>query len=102
MERLGYIRCLEAEAKKLGCEVVDIVKMKNVSNILNPTYCHIFKVKKDLGDKKQNKHFTYPGTNFILEDKPNFLYSQKYGKVFFKLNKIPIGGCFAAPNGSFG
>ena len=48
------------------------------------------KLPSGIGDKKQNKHFTYPGTDFILEDKPNFLYSQKYGKVFFKLNQIPI------------
>ena len=90
MDSLGYIRGLEAESKKLGCEVVDIIKMKNVSNILNPTYCYIFKVKKNLDHNNKNTQFTYPGTDFILEDKADYLYSKKYGKVFFKFRNIPI------------
>ena len=75
----------EVESKKLGCEVVDIIKMRNVSNILNPTYCYIFKVKKDLNPNNKNTQFTYPGTDFILEDKADYLYSKKYGKVFLNL-----------------
>ncbi len=90
MDRLGYIRGLEVESKKLGCEVVDIIKMSNVSNILNPTYCYIFKVKKDLNRNNKNTQFTYPGTDFILEEKADYLYSKKYGKVFFKFMNIPI------------
>lgn len=89
MDKLGYIKGLEKESKKLGAKIIDVHLMNNISNPLNPTACYIIEPPQQKGTKSKSI-FSVPGTDFQLANRSNFLVSPDVGVVFPILENIPI------------
>ncbi|WP_316863014.1 class I SAM-dependent methyltransferase [uncultured Cohaesibacter sp.] len=91
MQRLGYIKGMEATAEALGGRVLDIIPIKNVSNPLNPTACYVIEPPQADGMvSKEKPTFSVPGTNFVLERKDSFFASKDTGLIFPIFENIPI------------
>lgn len=89
MDSLGYIKDLEKTAKDLGGKVVDIIKINNISNNLNPTYCFVIEPSNSTNVKKPTK-YSVPGTNLILKRKKTYYCSIESGVSFPIIENIPI------------
>jgi len=90
MDKLGYIKNISLAVKKLGGKLIDVIPIKNIYNIYNPTVCYIIKPPIDLNKKKSNNFFTVPGTDFPIEKDLEFYVNKKLGIVFPIFKGIPI------------
>ena len=90
MEKLGYIKGIEKEVKKLGGIMENIKLIEDPVNSLNPTTCYIISVNKSSYDLQINQKFTVPGSDLELEMNDNFMISKDTGLSFPILKNIPI------------
>jgi len=94
MDSLGYIKNIESVVKNLGGNLVDIIKIDNVINPLNPTACYVIVPPIHIGMKHKNMRtvgkFSVPGTNFYLEKIDNFFFSKQTGLCFPILRSVPV------------
>ena len=90
MEKLGYIKGIEKEVKKLGGIMENIKLIEDPVNSLNPTTCYIISVNKNSYDLQTNQKFTVPGSDLELEMNDNFMISKDTGLSFPILKNIPI------------
>lgn len=94
MDRLGYIKDIEGTVAALGGILKDMIPIKNVANLLNPTACFIIQPPsvKD-GDQsgfKSKSIFSVPGSDFPLEVHEGFMVSAETGLAFPILKGIPV------------
>ena len=89
MDELGYIKGLESTVEKLGWSVESVMKIDSPAKPLNPTYCHIIPVNKDISDYCEPV-FTVPGTDYSLTKKNNFFFSSALGICFPVLEELPV------------
>ena len=91
MDRLGYIKDIEGTVERLGGTLESVIPIRNVSNPLNPTACHIITppggVERIATD---DNPFAVPGTDFGLKQHNGFYISEDTGLVFPVLEGIPI------------
>ena len=92
MNKLGYIKNIDGTVEALGGKVLDKIKIKNVSNPLNPTVCYVIvppakKVHESHGNKTV---FSVPGTNYPLERVDSFYFSNEIGLFFPVIKSIPV------------
>jgi len=67
MDKLGYIKNIAEETKKLGGKIIDIQLIKNTVNHLNPTACYVISPPQNNTPRKDNSvQFSVPGTNMPL------------------------------------
>ena len=94
MRSLGYIFDLEETIKNLGGVIISEHNAINNYNELNKSKMSIVKVpERKLENKESNNYkkiFTYPGTDYHLEKKGNFLQNKESGFLFPILEEIPI------------
>ncbi|MEH6632284.1 MAG: class I SAM-dependent methyltransferase [Halopseudomonas aestusnigri] len=94
MDQLGYIKGIDMVVQNLGGNVIKKIKIKNVSNPLNPTVCYVIDPPQlDSPLKLDNsliKTFTVPGSNHPLQRVDDFYFSEITGLCFPILKTIPI------------
>jgi ubiquinone/menaquinone biosynthesis C-methylase UbiE len=95
MDKLGYIKNIDGIVEELNGKVLDKIIIKNPANPLNPTVCFVIspsKSTKVIRHKNFNKKniFSIPGTNFNINKKDNFYYSNDTGLCFPVIKSIPI------------
>ena len=90
MDRLGYIKNIEAEVEKLGGKVTDIIPICNTSNPLNPTACYVIEPASVKSVSLESPKYCVPGTDLKMENNGSFLLSKDTGLVFPVLDGIPI------------
>ena len=90
MDKLGYIKDIEATVSRLGGKVIDVVPIRHTINPLNPTACYIIEPPSHIGKHLDIVTFCVPGTNFGLKSDGQFLFSQDTGLVFPVLDDIAV------------
>ena len=90
MDRHGYIKGILNTVKQLGGIVEQVIPIKNVANVLNPTNCFIITTPRGQVEYYGNRHFTVPGTEYMLEEKEGCYYSPNTGLAFPIIKNIPI------------
>lgn len=90
MDRLGYIKNIETEVRKLGGKVTDIIPISNTGNPLNPTVCYVIEPAPVQSMALELPKYCVPGTDFKMENNGSFLISKDTGLVFPILDGIPI------------
>lgn len=95
MEKLGYIKDMDGVISELGGKLLNKIKIKNLSNPLNPTVCFIIKPPPtEEGHSNTTSTprdiFSVPGTNIPLEKIDTFYFSNKVGLCYPTLKNIPI------------
>ncbi len=93
MDKLGYIKDVEGEVKKLGGTLIEKTEIKHTSNPLNPTACFVIEPPFSSTPQSAFGHtniFSVPGTNEQLKKIDNFYFSNKTGLCFPILKSIPI------------
>jgi len=92
MDRLGYIKNLQSEVKKLGGSLEKRIVIKSNENPLNPTACFVIKPPKSKNTKRSAAENIYsiPGTDEQILEIENFYVSKKSGIAFPILKGIPI------------
>ncbi len=94
MDRLGYIKGIDAVVAQLGGTLLDKIRIQHVSNPLNPTVCHV--IRPSAATQAAPVHaaatgrFSVPGTNLPLELVDGFQFSRDTGLCFPVLKGIPI------------
>jgi SAM-dependent methyltransferase len=90
MDKLNYIRGLKQMLVDNGGRIV-LFKPIFSLNDLNPTYCHVVDLKKNLIGDGAISEFTVPGSNYPLNKlSESFLISKNLGIVFPIFENIPI------------
>lgn len=89
MDSLGYVRDIEKHIKNNGGELVDKIKINNVSNALNPTYAFVVKM---LDEKKSNVGVNYkcPISNSILKQYGGYFWSEDGMYAYPIIEGVPI------------
>jgi len=90
MDKLGYIKDIEATVSRLGGKVIDVLPIRHTANPLNPTACYIIEPPSQIGKHIEIVTFCVPGTNFELKSDGQFLFSQDTGLVFPVLDDIAV------------
>ncbi|MFD2206863.1 class I SAM-dependent methyltransferase [Kiloniella antarctica] len=94
MDQLGYIKGIDTIVQNLGGNVIEKIKIKNISNPLNPTVCFVIDPPQLDSSLKLNncliKTFTVPGSNHPLQRVDDFYFSEVTGLCFPILKTIPI------------
>jgi ubiquinone/menaquinone biosynthesis C-methylase UbiE len=95
MDKLGYIKNMDGIIKELNGKFLDKIIIKNPVNPLNPTVCFVISPPNStnvMTRKNSNKKniFSVPGTNFNVNKKDNFYYSNDMGLCFPIIKSIPI------------
>jgi ubiquinone/menaquinone biosynthesis C-methylase UbiE len=94
MDRLGYIKDIDGVVEKLGGTVVEKIRIKNISNPLNPTVCFVITPPKKQGEEVTNERkpaiFSVPGTDYPLRKVDEFYFSDETGLCFPVLKTIPV------------
>lgn len=94
MDRLGYIKGIQETAENLGGKLIEQIKIENITNRLNPTYCFIITPPPTEIDPTTNIDascaFSLPGTNIPLKEFTNYLFSFQTGLYYPKVKGIPI------------
>jgi hypothetical protein len=91
MDRLGYIRNIEGEVKKLGGYLEGVSLIKNQVNPLNPTGCFVIQPPKINNSFVSSENvFSIPGTDIPLTMDDNFYVSKRAGLAFPILKGLPI------------
>jgi SAM-dependent methyltransferase len=98
MDKLGFIKGIDAEVDKLGGRVdkkITIKNTKNISHPLNPTVCFVITppvspivLPETCGTTSEI--FSLPGTDIPLQKNNGFYYSKDSGLCFPILKSIPV------------
>lgn len=96
MDKLGYIKNIDAVVQELGGVLIEKIIIKNASNILNPTVCFI--ITPPPSSKKlsynnfttEDSIFSVPGTNIPIAKIEDYLFSNQVGLCYPVLKNIPI------------
>lgn len=94
MDKLGYIKNIDETVSKLGGKLLDKVRIKNISNPLNPTVCFIIEPPRvtnfDYKTENLDCQFSVPGTNLPISRTDGYFVSKETGLFFPILRDIPI------------
>jgi ubiquinone/menaquinone biosynthesis C-methylase UbiE len=92
MDKLGYIKNIDGIITQLGGTLIDKIKIENVSNPLNPTFCFVIEPPKSLKPTLtlNPPTFSVPGTNLSMFQADGFYVSKETGFCFPILKNIPI------------
>jgi ubiquinone/menaquinone biosynthesis C-methylase UbiE/uncharacterized protein YbaR (Trm112 family) len=97
MQQLGYIRNIDKTISSLRGVIEKKIPMKNISNPLNPTYCWIIKVPKELSISKIVKEtdgsytsFECPISKQKLQYKNGYLWSKEGMYAYPSIDGIPF------------
>jgi ubiquinone/menaquinone biosynthesis C-methylase UbiE len=93
MDRLGYIKNVDAVVAKLGGRVESKLRLSNLMNHLNPTVCFVITPPLPGVSRPRSESdcmFSVPGTNFPLQKNDGFYFSNETGLCFPSLLSIPI------------
>lgn len=94
MDRLGYIKNLDAAVNTLGGKLVGKTKIENVFNPLNPTVCFVIEPPSQTAAQISHSDplniFAVPGANHPLEKVDDFYFSDTTGLCFPILKSIPV------------
>lgn len=91
MDRLGYIKNLDAAVDALGGQLVEKIQMKNVANPLNPTVCYVIVPPASSEQPASGECiFSSPETNEPLTEEDGFFFSAKLGVSYPIIKGIPI------------
>jgi len=96
MDKLGYIKDMDSVITQLGGNLLDKIKIKNVSNPLNPTVCFVIEPPKSsnpafTSNQSHYSHiFSVPGTDLSMFEADGFYVSRETGLCFPILKNIPI------------
>lgn len=94
MDRLGYVKGIEAAVSELDGCLIDRVPITNIGQRLNPTACHIIKPPADHQcpdiDFGGSAPFSVPGTDFPLVLNDGFYVSAETGLAFPAMKSIPV------------
>lgn len=94
MDMHGYIKGIPDVVKSLGGTLIEQIRIKNIDNELNPTYCYIITpppIELYLPNISVTKTaYSVPGSNFALSDHIDYLISNETGICYPKLKGIPI------------
>ena len=92
MEKLGYIKNIPSEVKKLGGKIIEMIPIKNSMNKNNLSAAYIIEPSKSTIFIKKPKliNFSFPGTDNKMKKIDNFYFSKDYSSSFPILKNIPI------------
>lgn len=95
MDRLGYIKNLDAIVAELGGKIVEKIQIKNIVNPLNPTVGFVITpppciAPSVIGNASPDSVFSLPGAHFPLRKIDDFFFSNETGLCFPILKNIPI------------
>ena len=95
MEKLGYIKNIDGVVDTLGGKVTEKIRIKNLSNPLNPTVCFIIippANKRAFADNICGPQtcFSVPGTNLPLKKVEDYYFSDQVGLCYPTLKGVPI------------
>jgi hypothetical protein len=92
MERLGYIRDIEAAVRSLGATVQERVALRHIANPLNPTACFVITLPPSAGPRAGGSlpAYSVPGTSHLLQHERAGYFSQETGLFFPVLDGIPV------------
>jgi SAM-dependent methyltransferase len=93
MDRLGYIKGLGDAVRELGGELIDIVKIRNINNPLNPTGCYVIVPPPHQAEDAavtDDVIFSDPGADQGLIEIDNILFSPQSGFSYPKIRNIPV------------
>jgi uncharacterized protein YbaR (Trm112 family) len=89
MERLGYIRNLEAAVAAIpGLELVDMIKMVRAEDDPNPTYAHV--IRKQGGVRVDDSALRCPISYCSLAERGGYLYSANALLAYPVIEGIPV------------
>lgn len=84
MDRLGYVRDLPKHIKDLGFELKEFFPINNISNPLNPTYCHVIQLRDDVRYTIDDTVFVCPISDEILVRMSGYYWSEGGGMPILK------------------
>jgi SAM-dependent methyltransferase len=90
MDRLGYVRGLRVCATELGADLIDVIRLANIANPLNPTAAFILKSPSSVASSASELVFSDPGSNSPLINRDNYLFSPERGVSYPIIEGIPI------------
>ena len=90
MEKLGYVRGLEAAATDLGARVVDIIPLVNIANPLNPTAAFVIELSSSAARIGNDLVFSDPGSSSPLIKGDGYYFSPERGVSYPIIEGIPI------------
>jgi uncharacterized protein YbaR (Trm112 family) len=90
MEKLGYVRGLEATATGLGAKVLDVVPLTNIANPINPTAAFILEPPSSAARRGNVLMFSDPGSSSPLVKRDSYYFSPERGVAYPIIEGIPI------------
>ena len=96
MDRLGYIKGVDAAVAALGGTLVEKIRIGNVNNPLNPTVGFVIRPRPERGVRPASTRagaetiFSVPGTSHPLERVDDCYFSNTTGLCFPILKSIPV------------
>ncbi len=91
METLGYVTNLPQAIRSAGGELIDNIPIKNVSNVLNPTYAYICrKTNHGRSDIAQDSPWACPTTKFKMVRMADYFFSPASLLAYPVIQGIPI------------
>lgn len=91
MDHHNYIRGLEETIKKIGCQLDEIIPLKNSTNPNNPTYAFIITPsKKTVKNEEIDGIFACPNTNKPLQKKDTCYFCETSFLAYPIIEGIPV------------
>jgi SAM-dependent methyltransferase len=94
MDRLGYIKGIDAVVEKLGGSMMAKIPLHHIDNVLNPTFCFVIKPGPAAQTAPIGRNplewFSVPGSNYPLRRVDDFYFSRITGLCYPILRSIPI------------
>ncbi|MCZ2473330.1 methyltransferase domain-containing protein [Aquirufa ecclesiirivi] len=91
MDQHNYIRGLEETIKKVGCQLDEIIQLKNSTNPNNPTFAFIITPSNNSGNSNQSDEvFACPNTNQPLQKKDTCYFCETSFLAYPIIEGIPV------------
>lgn len=91
MNQHNYIRGLEETIKKVGCQLDEIIPLKNSTNPNNPTFAFIITPSNKLGNSNQSDEvFACPNTNQPLQKRETCYFCESSFLAYPIIEGIPV------------
>lgn len=90
MDSLGYIRELPSHVAALGAKITELVPMKNYSNPLNATYCHVVELNDKVAHSVKEFGYICPISGEKLTRMNGYYWSEIGGYAYPEIEGVPI------------
>lgn len=91
MEGLGYVKNLPQAIKAAGGELIDNIQIKNVENVLNPTYAYVCrKINREKSEVAQDSPWACPATRLKMVQMADYFFSPASLLAYPVIQGIPI------------